>query len=69
MTTRQLTLHQPSGGAETITDAALRLFNQTWPEQGKAASIMLAPRGGVPPWRTSRGPTMASGACRPAPLA
>jgi nucleotidyltransferase/DNA polymerase involved in DNA repair len=31
--TRQLTLPQPTDEAEVITDAALRLFNQIWPER------------------------------------
>ncbi len=48
--TRQLTLPQPTDEAEAITDAALRLFNQIWPERQPVRLIGVGVGGlGTPP--------------------
>jgi DNA polymerase-4 len=48
--TRQLTLPQPTDDVDLITDAALRLFNQTWPERQPVRLIGVGVGGlGTPP--------------------
>ncbi len=48
--TRQLTLPQPTDDVDLITDAALRLFNQTWPERQLVRLIGVGVGGlGTPP--------------------
>jgi DNA polymerase-4 len=52
--TRQLTLQQPTNDVETITDAALRLFNQIWPERQPVRLIGVGVGGlGTPPRQLS----------------
>jgi DNA polymerase IV len=52
--TRQLTLPQPSDDVETIADAALRLFDQTWPERQPVRLIGVGVGGlGTPPRQLS----------------
>ncbi len=52
--TRQLTLPQPTDEAEVITEAALRLFNQTWPERQPVRLIGVGVSGlGSPPRQLS----------------
>lgn len=52
--TRQLTLPRPTDEAEVITDAALRLFNQTWPERQPVRLIGVGVGGlGTPPRQLS----------------
>ena len=52
--TRQLTLPQPTDEAETIVEAALRLFNQIWPERQPVRLIGVGVSGlGTPPRQLS----------------
>lgn len=52
--TRQLTLPQPTDDVELITDAALRLFNQIWPERQPVRLIGVGVSGlGMPPRQLS----------------
>lgn len=52
--TRQLTLPQPTDEAEVISEAALRLFNQTWPERQPVRLIGVGVGGlGTPPRQLS----------------
>jgi DNA polymerase-4 len=52
--TRQLTLPQPTDDVEVISDAALRLFNQTWPERQPVRLIGVGVSGlGTPPRQLS----------------
>jgi DNA polymerase-4 len=52
--TRQLTLAQPTDEAETIVEAALRLFNQIWPERQPVRLIGVGVSGlGTPPRQLS----------------
>lgn len=52
--TRQITLSQPTDDVELITDAALRLFNQTWPERQPVRLIGVGVSGlGTPPRQLS----------------
>lgn len=52
--TRQLTLPQPTDEAEVITEAALRLFHQIWPERQPVRLIGVGVSGlGTPPRQLS----------------
>jgi len=52
--TRQLTLPQPTDEAEVIVEAALRLFNQIWPERQPVRLIGVGVSGlGTPPRQLS----------------
>lgn len=52
--TRQLTLPRPTDEAEVITEAALRLFNQIWPERQPVRLIGVGVSGlGTPPRQLS----------------
>ncbi len=52
--TRQLTLPQATDEAEVIVEAALRLFNQTWPERQPVRLIGVGVSGlGTPPRQLS----------------
>jgi DNA polymerase IV len=50
--TRQLTLRQPTDEAETIVDAALRLFEQIW-SRGQPVRLIGVSGLGTPPRRLS----------------